>query len=264
MASTKITTPGSLVGLAALLSELMLPDDVAELRQFTELCRKSLAVRSWLFVRFGEEPETRAAFRMLLSKEAPGAVKARLWSPQLAEMVLAGPASAEPATGPHGGLSRARLLGLIIRYQYERMDLKTFLLVRLWTRLIASGQGEAPAALSRATLAHWRTVVADPSGVMARDVLRAVRFFSDRAGRAIGETDFGYVNTWKIHVLLYILDFPKARYQVAELKAGLPPKYRGVDRKLIRRFCQLHGIRRDTAPGERPGSREHTFKRWRP
>jgi hypothetical protein len=43
----------------------------------------------------------------------------------------------------------------------------------------------------------------------------------------------------------------EACYQVAELHANLPVKYRHVDRRSIRQFCKEHGIRRDQKPGER-------------
>jgi hypothetical protein len=240
-------------GLSELLSELMLPDDVAELRQLTELCRQSLAVRSWLFARFATESATREAFRALLSKPDELHAEARLWSPRLGKLVLEGASSKADSVGPHGGLSRDRILTLIMRHQYERLDLKTFLLVRLWSRFVSSGRTHIPVALRRATLNHWKAMVADPEGKLCRDATRAVRFFGERSQRKIGETDYGYVNSWKIHVLLYILDVPKPCYQVADLQAGLPHRYRHFDRRLIRRFCQLHGIRRDTRPGRRPG-----------
>ena len=249
--------------LSEMLRELVLPDDVAELRHFVELCRKSLAIRSWLFARFANEPATRTAFRALLSNPAKVDAKARLWSPQITKMVLAPSMRSASTVGPHGGLSKGRILALIIRYQYELMDLKAFLLVRLWLRFIATGKTEIPVGLWRITLKHWSAMVADSKGRLMRDTMHAVRFFHERSKRAIGEADFGYNNSWKIYLLLHILDFPKPRYQVAELQAGLPPKYRHVKPRLIRRFCQRHDIRRDTNPGERPGSARHRLLRQR-
>ncbi|HWA09456.1 MAG TPA: hypothetical protein VG838_08415 [Opitutaceae bacterium] len=249
-----------LEALSEMLRELVLPDDVAELRHFVELCRKSLAIRSWLFARFANEPATRTAFRALLSDPAKVDVKARLWSPQITQMVVAPSTQSAPTAGPHGGLSKGRILALIVRYQYELMDLKTFLLVRLWLRFIATGKTEIPVGLWRITLKHWSAMVADPKGGLIRDTLHAVRFFHERSKRPIGETDFGHNNSWKIHLLLHILDCPKPRYQVAELQAGLPPKYRHVELRLIRSFCQRHGIRRDTNPG-RPASPKWALQR---
>jgi hypothetical protein len=132
------------------------------------------------------------------------------------------------------------------------MDVMTFLLVRLWTRLAASGHKDVPAGFLDAITAHWTALASDPSGRLVHDFLRAVRFFDERSDHVIGEADFGHTNSWKIHLLVYILDHPKPHYQVGELHAKLPPKYRRVDRRSIRQFCKEHGIRRDQKPGERP------------
>lgn len=243
--------------ISELLAELTLPDDVAEMRQFTELCRRSLAIRSWLFARFAGEPATRAAFRKLLSGRPGSPSQAASWSQRLTGEVASDDLHSTNQGSLHGGLSRTQVLALIMRHQFERMDLRTFFLVRLWMRFLATGRQEIPVGLCSATLDHWRALITDSEGRLMQDAMRAVRFFNERSKRPIGETDFGYINTWKIHVLLYILDRPKTRYQVAELCAALPQKYRGLDRRQIRRFCQRHGIRRDTKPGERPGSRRH-------
>jgi len=148
-----------------------------------------------------------------------------------------------------------------MRHQFHGIDLKTFVLVRLWLRLNTSGKRKIPVRLWRITLTHWRVIVADPNGRRIREAMHAIRFFHKRPKHAIGDAEVGYGNTWKIQVLLYILALPKERYQVAELKASLLPGIRAIDRRLIRRFCQRNGIRRDVSAGERAGSRKHAFKR---
>ncbi len=238
--------------IARFLHESMLPEHAAEARHFVRFCRNSLFIRAWLFERFATKPATQAAFRKLLADPASIAANAPLWSPLMTRMVLSEAPRQIGRAGPHGGLSEARILALIKRYQGGGMDTMTFLLVRLWTRLAAAGRTDVPAAFLEAITAHWTAVASDPSGHLARDFLRAVRFFRERSGRAIAEADFGHANSWKIHVLLYILDYPKVRYQVSELHANLPVKYRHVDRRAIRQFCKEHGIRRDQRPGERP------------
>jgi hypothetical protein len=95
-------------------------------------------------------------------------------------------------------------------------------------------------------------MMADGEAQFLRSALNAVRFFHARITRNIGEVDFGPHNSWKIHLLLHILDSPKPRYRVSELQAGLPAKYRHVEQRAIRRFCQRCGICRDTRPGRRP------------
>ena len=174
-------------------------------------------------------------------------------SPAVAEKVFSKPPRQIVGKGLHGGLSEAQILALIKHYQGGGMDVMTFLLVRLWTRLEASGRTDIPAGFLDAITTHWTAVASDPSERLARDFLSAIRFFCERSDRVINEADFGHANSWKIHVLLFILEHPKPRYQVGELHAKLPVKYRHVDRRSIRQFCKEHGIRRDQRPGERPG-----------
>jgi hypothetical protein len=238
--------------LSDMLDELMLPDDIAELRQFVELCRKSLAIRSWLFARFANEATTRSAFRKALTSTAPHRETRRLWSPNITSMVLGHCQTSASQERPYGGLSKTRILALIIQYQYEQLDLKTFLLVRVWMRFIATGKTEYPVSLVRVTVKHWKSMIGEPSGHLLREASTAVSFFHARSKRTIGEADFGHNNSWKIHLLLHILDCPRANYRVVELQAGLPAKYQHVEQRLIRRFCQRHGIRRDTKPGRPP------------
>ena len=238
--------------IARFLHESMLPEHAAEARHFVNFCRKSLFIRSWLFERFATKPAAQTAFRKLLADPTSVGPGAPLWSPLMTRLVLSEAPRQTAGKGPHGGLSEARILALIKRYQGGGMDTMTFLLVRLWTRLAASGRTDVPAAFIDAITGHWAAVASDHSGRLARDFLRVVRFFRERSDRAIAEADFGHANSWKIHVLLYILDYPKPRYQVGELHGNLPLKYQHVDRRAIRQFCKEHGIRRDQKPGERP------------
>jgi len=237
--------------IASFLHESTLPEHVAEIRHFIRVCRRSLFVRAWLVGTFAKKPATQSAFQKLLTDPSSIGSDAPLWSPAVAEKVFSKPPRQIVGKGPHGGLSEAQILALIKRYQGGGMDVMTFLLVRLWTRLAASGHKDIPVGFLDAITGHWTAVASDPSGRLVHDFLRAVRFFHERSGQVIGEADFGHANSWKIHVLLYILDYPKPRYQVGELHANLPVKYRHADRRSIRQFCKEHGIRRDQKPGER-------------
>ena len=237
--------------IARFLHEAMLPEHAAEARHFVKFCRNSLFIRAWLFESFAKKPATQIAFRKLLANPASIGTDTPLWSPLMTQKILSEPPRPAGGKGPYGGLSEARILALIKRYQGGGMDVMTFLLVRLWTRLAASGHKDIPVGFLDAITGHWTAVASDPSGRLVHDFLRAVRFFHERSGQVIGEADFGHANSWKIHVLLYILDYPKPRYQVGELHANLPVKYRHADRRSIRQFCKEHGIRRDQKPGER-------------
>ena len=101
---------------------------------------------------------------------------------------------------------------------------------------------------------YWATLASDRSGRIARDLADVLMFCRERASRVIGEADFGHASTWKIHLLVYLLDHPRPHYRLGELHDCLPAKYRHVDRRELRDFCQRHGIRRDPRAGRPAGA----------
>ena len=243
--------------LAALLHELSLHDDASELRHFTEVCRRSLRVRTWLFGRFAQEPETQQKFRAFL-RDSSVPVDG-LWSSVLGREVASKPPPAPAVAGEFGGLSESAIWALIKLYQAGQLDVMTFLLVRVW-RQIAAADRSPPPALWRATLNHWAAIVGDAEGRLARDLAKAVDFFHERPDGLGGGVDVESEASWKVHVLLYILDHPQPCYRVGELHDHLPAKFRRmrrngnpwVARQEIRKFCEKHGIRRDQRAGQRP------------
>ena len=235
---------GNLPAVGELLRELTLPDDGADLWSLADLCRRSLRVRAWLFGRFAREPAAQAAFRLFLSD--PGPLHPPPWRCPLAHAIW--PISG----GIHGGLSEMEVLALIKGYQAGSLDVLAFVLVRLWRRFLGSGRKEVPFALQAATARYWAALASDRTGRMGRDLANVLQFFRERSGRAIGEADFGHAGTWKIHLLVYLLDHPRPRYKLGELHDSLPAKYRHVDRRELRDFCQRHGIRRDQRAGRPP------------
>ena len=244
-----------LPGVADLLRDLALPDDAADLLLFIDLCRRSLRVRAWLFGRFAAEPATQAAFRGFLADPRSPGPDRPLWPRVLAAALRPDPPAPEPGEGPHGGLWELEVLALIKGYQAGLLDVSTFALVRLWRRFVASGRTEAPLALQLATAHHFGKLANDDSGRLTRELQEVLRFFRQRTGRPLGPTDFGHADSWKIHLLLHVLDHPRPAYRVGELRDSLPERYRQVDRHEIRVFCQRHGLRRDERPG-RPSSRK--------
>ena len=253
--------------LAALLHELSLHDDASELRHFVEVCRRSLRVRTWLFGRFALEPKTQQKFRTFLrdgSAPADG-----LWSPVLEKEVTSRPPLA-PGARDFGGLPESAIWALIKRYQAGRINVMTFLLVRVWLQ-VAAADRSAPPALWRATLDHWAAIVGDAEGLLARDLLKAIAFFHERPNGLAGGVDIESEDSWKIHVLLYILDHPQPCYRVGDLFDHLPARFRRVrrsgnpyvDRREIRKFCEKHGIRRDRRAGQRPQSNSESFSAQR-
>jgi hypothetical protein len=254
--------------LAALLHELSLHDDASELRHFAELCRRSLRVRTWLFGRFAQEPETQQKFRAFLRD--PSVPPDGLWSPVLEKEVASRPPSSSAVVGEFGGLSESGIWALIKLYQAGRIDVMTFLLVRVWLQ-IAAAKRSAPPALWRATLEHWAVIVGDAEGRLVRDLAKAIAFFQERPAGLAGGVDAESADSWKIYLLLYILDHPQPSYRVGDLLEKLPAKFRRkrrngnpwLDRREIRLFCEKHGIRRDRRAGKRPQSNSKSFSAQR-
>jgi len=235
--------------IAELLREVTLPDDATELRLLIDLCRRSLRVRAWLFGRFAREPATQAAFRMFLANPDAAPTDLLLWPRALTIALRPDLGRPAPGEGAHGGLSEVQVLALIKGYQAEYLDVTAFVLARLWRRFLSSDRKEVPLALQLASARHWGALANDDSGRCINRLSDVLQFFRERGGRTIGEDDFGHPNSWRIHVLVHILDYPRPCYRVDELYRSLPPKFRHVDRREVRAFCQRHGIRRDGSPG---------------
>ena len=240
---------GDLPGIAELLRNLTLPDDAAELLLLIDLCRRSLRVRAWLFGRFAHEPATQAAFRAFLADPNSTFSHWPIWPRALTKFLRPDPGNSAPGEGPHGGLSEVQVLALIKGYQAGLLDVTPFVLARLWRRFLRSDRKEVPLALQLASGKQWGAIANDDSGRMLRDLSDVLQFFCERSGRTVGEDDFGHANSWKIHVLVHILDHPRPCYKADDLHRSLPTKYRHVDRRELRRFCRRHGIRRDQRPG---------------
>jgi hypothetical protein len=238
--------------LAVLLEELALPDDAAELRHLVEVCRRSVRIRAWLFGRFANDPETQSAFRAVLNGAGPGLAAGAVWSPGLQRQVLSGVGPTGDQSGRFGGLTETEVLSLIKRYQAGRNDGRIFLLVRCWLRFLGNTGAAVPVALWRPTLQLWAELISDKHGRLLRQMLRAVQFLGERSNSGLGEADYGYTHSWKIHVLLFILERPQASYRMRELHRHLPVKFRHLPCKKIREFCIKHGIRRDARAGRPP------------
>lgn len=241
---------GNLPAVGKLLGELSLPPEAGELAALADLCRRSLRVRAWLFGRFAAEPATQAAFRRYLADPAAP----EPWGHGSRRIAPAAQADPPPGTGPYGGLPETEILALIKGYQAGALDVAAFVLVRLWRRFLGAGQREAPFALQAATMRYWAELACDRSGAIARDLAEVLRFFRTRADRPIGEADFGHSCSWKIHLLVYLLDHPKRCYKTGELHTSLPAQHRQINRREVRDFCALHGIRRDPTPGQAAGA----------
>lgn len=227
------------------------PDDAA-IALFTRLCRQSAKLRAWLLDEFARSPKTRAEFIRLLAQpgakadnltlaHAAGEDRARaLENERLRARWLPG-----SAARPYGGLSRPEVEGWIRRYQSGSLHPATFQLMLAWRR--TNGTQPANAALVRASAAFLAEALGRENRGLLRQLVRIERFFRDC--QKLGRAAYGYLNRWKVHVLLYLLNHPKPRYRTSELIAHLATRKVRISGKLIRRFCARHGIARDTRPG---------------
>lgn len=242
--------------VSAILHELRLSDDAAELRHLIELCQRSRRTRTWLFSRFAVEPQSREKFRALLDGR-PTPLDG-LWSPDLQAEVISVAGRDQAADKRHGGLSSAEIWALIKGCQGGKSDPAAFILAQGLLRTI-SETGTMPVALWLPTLRYWTELVSDPSGTLMGELARALRLQHSQTTTTAADA----VYPWKVHVLIYILQHPKPAYRVGELFDNLPEKFRRirangnhfVERREIRKFCEESGIARDKAAGVRSQAR---------
>jgi hypothetical protein len=241
-----------------LVLELLAEDtDDAAVALFTRLCRQSPRLRAWLWDEFARSPKTRAEFARLLAQ--PGGKADKLTLAHVAGEDRARALENErlrarwlPASAarPYGGLRRPEVEGWIRRYQSGSLHPATFQLALAWRR--TTGTQPASPSLVRASAAFLAEALGRDKRGLLRQLVRIERFF--RARQKLGRAAYGYLNRWKVQVLLYVLNHPKPCYRTGELSAFLATRKIRVSGKLIRRFCTRHGIARDTRPG-RPRTR---------
>jgi len=93
------------------------------------------------------------------------------------------------------------------------------------------------------------STTAPPVPPLVTHLAKAAEFFRGQPRGSIARAHFGYVNWWKLSVLHYMRNHPKPRYCTRDFSRHLAAQKISVDSKDIRRFCQKHGIVRDTRPG---------------
>ena len=64
----------------------------------------------------------------------------------------------------------------------------------------------------------------------------------------------GYADWWKLNALFYILRHPRESYSTRDLRAHLATLGLDIGARDVRRFCQRHGIKRNSQAG-RPRKR---------
>ncbi|AHF94665.1 hypothetical protein OPIT5_23220 [Opitutaceae bacterium TAV5] len=235
-------------------------NDTAAAALFLDLCRTSPALRSWLWRRFAKSETLRTELARVLDSGQPVADPLALFSTLSGEpmtganrelVTLRRDLPAKVHASRYGGLTRREVETLIRRYQAGHIDTASFLFVYAWRRYLQSGAAQPPLALLRATNSYLATMISEGRVDLAKELSKALVFLSDKKVGEIGKSDFGYSHWWKLCVLHYMLNHPKACYRTGELHDYLKSQGVVIDPKEIRVFCKSHGIQRDSRAGRR-------------
>ncbi|AWI08313.1 hypothetical protein [Ereboglobus luteus] len=233
--------------------------ETAAVTIFLQLLRESPCLRNWLGTAF-LEPHTRSRLAAYLRGEERHAGRGRhllAWfahASDARESFMAALArDHRPASiSTYGGLTRAQVVRLIRRYQSggaNGTNLLPFLLIHAWRQVPNTARPNA-ALLLMGGMVLQEMFSGKPSSLqLIRHFTKAVEFFHDQPRGAISRMHFGYVNWWKLSVLHYMLNNPKPRYRTRDFTRHLASMKINIDPKDLRRFCQKHGIVRDTRPG---------------
>jgi hypothetical protein len=224
---------------------------------FIQLLRRAPLLRHWLWHEFARSEPTRTRFTEFLCGriESPVPVGPKLFS------WLAGEQAAYLAerdtlrqlfqhkitANIYGGLNRAAVENLIRRYQAGNRDYGAFLLLYAWRKHL-TGKSRAELRLVQASHVFLQALAAEQGTNRAKQLLRAQGYFTDHPG-PLNRTDYGFSDWWKISVLLYMLNHPKAQYRTSEFCRHLLGERLRVDPKDVRAFCKAHGIARDSRVG---------------
>ena len=230
-------------------------DEAAAVTTFVELLQQSRVLRRWLWVHFADSPAARQRLAQYLKDGRSPAVRGTAFLDWLATGTdpVAAPRACVARFGvqvsdkPYGGLSRATVWRLIRRYQAGSIDVGAFMLVYGW-RFPESVSG-GRIRLQRASAAFFDEAIHQNRPHLLRHAAKACDYLADKQRGAIGRSEFGYANWWKLSVLDYLLQHPKPQYRTGELQRHLAAQRLTVHVKDIREFCKKHGIQRDSRAG---------------
>ena len=233
--------------------------ETAAVMLFLQLLRESPSLRNWLGTAF-LEPRTRSRLAAYLRGEKHHADRGShllAWFAHTSDARESFTATLARDYAPtsvlsYGGLTRAQVVRLVRRYQSggaNGINLLPFMLAHAW-RQSSNAARPSAALLLMGGMVLRELFSGKPSSLaFMRHFAKAVEFFHDQPRGSITRAHFGYVNWWKLSVLHYMLNHPKPRYCTRDFSHYLAAQKICVDPKDLRRFCQMHGILRDTRPG---------------
>jgi hypothetical protein len=251
--------PANVSETESLFRQLTEDEDSATVKIFRQLCRRSPALRYWLWEDFSRDEKVREKFAEFLKEDGDLSANGSHWIAELAgdhhswlEEQRRLQQEMPRAVRPYGGLTWSEMEKLVRFYQAGRIDLGTFLLAHDWRQ--AGKMAKASAVLTRSAAEFVDMVVNSGQTRLLKHFSKALRFFKKNDSKAKRRAVFGFPAWWKLHVLFYMLRHPQESYRTRELRAHLATLGPQVSTKDMRRFCKRHGIKRDIQAG-RPRKR---------
>ena len=221
-------------------------DDDAAFRLFAQLCRSSPALSEWLWEEFARKPKTRAKIAAALAQPSADH-DAEAFAENRALQIEAARLRENLSGRIYGGLTWGEVETLIRHYQSGKIDLGTFLLVSEWRH--AGAAAPVPPRLAAASVDWFKAIVGGDETRLLRHAEKTVRLLASLEKAPKRRGLFGHTDWWKLNVLFYMLRHPQESYRTREFRSYLADLGIEVGTKDIRRFCGLHGIRRDTRAG---------------
>ena len=229
------------------LKEFAKSNDDAAFRLFTQLCRSSPSLREWLWEEFARKPTARAKLALALAQKDMGD-DAAVFSVESHSLRIEAAALREKVPPRiYGGLTWSEVEGLVRHYQAGKLDLGTFLLVNEWRH--KNGSADQSPRLTLASVEWFGQVVREGDTRLLRHVGKTLRFLASLEKAPKRRGLFGHTDWWKLNVLFYMLRHPRESYRTRDFRAHLAELGIEIGTKDIRRFCTLHGIRRDVRAG---------------
>lgn len=228
-------------------------EEIATAEQFCHLCARSDPLRHWLVHEFARDADVRNAFLEVISgngsieKWAAGmAGRGEAWIAEQARLFAGLPNGARV----YGGLTRTEVEKLIRHYQSAgTVNIGAFLLAQRWRKKNATHS----VALIRATVAFIAEVVRTENTSLIADFTKAIRYIDSFSTKSKRASTVGYLDWWKLNLLLYILQNPKSAYRMRDFVAHLKSVGLQVGVRHIQRFCSMHHISRDVSSGRPRG-----------
>jgi hypothetical protein len=227
-------------------------DESATAALFLQLYRLSPELRHWLGEDYARDEKLRTKFDGLAMSGTPPQVArfAELtddngsWREEQSRL------KSQMSGGFYGGLTWNEVVQLVHHCQAGTLDPGTVLLVRQWREA-----GEASPALMWAGLAFLESVLPLGKWRLLKHLRQALAFVKKYENKAERRVVVGYADWWKLNVLFYILRHPRESYPTRDLRAHLATLGLDICTRDVRRFCKLHGIKRDIQAG-RPRQRK--------